>query len=59
MEDRTYTIAEIKEMCLQSYIRGMSMQYDVDMKINRRNIPKAFNIWVEELINTCPKNKFK
>ena len=40
MEDRIYTIGEIKEMCMQSYMRGMSIQYDNDMKIKR----KTYNV---------------
>ena len=43
MEDRIYTIGEIKEMCMQSYMRGMSIQYDNDMKIKRKNTTPPFS----------------
>ena len=59
MEDRIYTIGEIKEMCMQSYMRGMSIQYDNDMKIKRKNTTPPFSKWVDELIKTCPINRFK
>lgn len=55
--NRVFTKAEIKEMCRQSYMRGMSIQHGTITK--KKTVPKVFNNWVEELIETCPLNKFK
>ena len=58
MEERLFTKAEVREMCSRSYMRGMSIQHDTMTK-KRRKPFKVFTQWVEELIETCPKNKFK
>lgn len=52
MATRVYTEKEIEAMCLQSYMRGMSIQHDT-MK-GKKFIPKPFTEWVKDLIKNCP-----
>ena len=56
--ERTFTKAEVEEMCLRSYMRGMSIQHDTMTK-KRMKPPKVFAEWVKQLIDECPINKFK
>ena len=56
--ERTFTKKEVEAMCLKSYMRGMSIQYDTMTK-KKMKPPKVFSEWVKELIDTCPINKFK
>ena len=56
--ERTFTKKEVEAMCIQSYMRGMMIQYNVMAKKNTKP-PKVFVEWVKELIDTCPINKFK
>ena len=55
--ERLFTEAEVKAMCSQSYMRGMSIQYDTMTK-KKMKPPKVFVEWVDQLIKECPKNKF-
>jgi hypothetical protein len=60
--ERTFTKKEVEAMCLKSYTRGMSIQYDsmiYSMTKKKMKPPKVFSEWVKELIDTCPINKFK
>ena len=56
--ERTYNKKEVEAMCLQSYMRGMSIQHD-SMTKKKMKPPKVFNEWVKDLIEQCPINKFK
>lgn len=57
--ERTFNKKEVEKMCVMSYMRGMSIQYDAMSNKKIRRIPKVFNLWIKELIETCPKNNFK
>ena len=50
---RLYTEREVEEMCSQSYMRGMSFQYNTMMKKSTKYI--VFSEWVKDLIKNCPK----
>lgn len=56
--ERTFNKKEVEEMCLRSYLRGMSIQYDTMTK-KRMKPTKAFVEWVKQLIDECPVGKFK
>lgn len=56
--ERMFNKKEVEKMCLQSYMRGMSIQHDCMTK-KKRKISKVFSEWVAQLINECPVNKFK
>lgn len=56
--ERTYTRKEVEEMCKQSYMRGMMIQYNATT-VKKIKPPKVFVEWVKELIDECPMNKFK
>lgn len=56
--ERTYNKKEVEAMCLQSYMRGMSIQHD-SMTKNKMKPLRVFNEWVKDLIEQCPINKFK
>lgn len=56
--ERMFNEKEVEKMCLQSYMRGMSIQHDT-MTNKKMKPPKVFAVWVKELIKTCPINKFK
>lgn len=55
--ERTFNKKEVEEMCNQSYMRGMMIQYESQLK--RKRPRKVFSKWVKELIDECPVNKFK
>ena len=55
--ERTFSKEEVEEMCTQSYMRGMMVQYESQIK--KQKPRKVFVEWVKELIDTCPINKFK
>lgn len=57
-KERLFNKAEVEAMCSQSYMRGMSIQHDTMTK-KRFKPQKVFSVWVKELIETCPINKFK
>lgn len=57
--ERTFNKKEVEEMCNQSYMRGMMIQYESQLKRKRKRPRKVFSKWVKELIDECPVNKFK
>ena len=56
--ERTFNKKEVEAMCLQSYMRGMSIQHD-SMTKKKMEPPKVFAEWVKQLIDECPIGKFK
>lgn len=57
--ERTFNSEEVKEMCSQSYMRGMMIQYEGQSKTKKLKPRKVFNEWVKDLINECPFIKVK
>ena len=55
--ERTFNKKEVEEMCTQSYMRGMMVQYGTQTKTRKPR--KVFVEWVKQLIDECPVNKFK
>ena len=57
--ERMFSREEVENMCSESYMRGMMVQYESNQSNKTRKPIKVFVEWLKELIDTCPTNKFK